>query len=177
MPWRWSWACWCCWPASFGNRDGFRDFNACSIARDIFLPLAGALLIWTVGGRNQAFCRQSAAVSAVLTLVLAGDPVDQLHARCRALRGLVVCLARSCLADRRAVQRRTRRAQPVAVRPDGAARVDVGADQLGVDHRSAGDLLRSDAACWRRACWASLPPATSSCSTSFSNSHSFRSSS
>ncbi len=38
----------------------------------IFLPLAGALLIWTVGGRNQAFCRQSAAVSAVLTLVLAG---------------------------------------------------------------------------------------------------------
>ena len=38
----------------------------------IFLPLAGALLVWLVGGSNQSFCRQSALVSSVITLVLAG---------------------------------------------------------------------------------------------------------
>ncbi|HEX4146134.1 MAG TPA: NADH-quinone oxidoreductase subunit M [Pirellulales bacterium] len=38
----------------------------------IFLPLAGALLIWIVGGNNQLFCRQSALVSSLMTLVLAG---------------------------------------------------------------------------------------------------------
>ncbi|HEY1784913.1 MAG TPA: NADH-quinone oxidoreductase subunit M, partial [Pirellulales bacterium] len=38
----------------------------------IFMPLAGALLIWTIGGTSQIFCRQSALVSAVITLVLAG---------------------------------------------------------------------------------------------------------
>ncbi len=37
----------------------------------IFLPLAGAILIWTVGGGNPTFCRQSAAVSVVITLILA----------------------------------------------------------------------------------------------------------
>ena len=104
----------------------------------IFLPLAGAAVIWTVGGGKAGVlppeCRWSRRSSrSCWPAILIAD----YHARRRAFAVSSICLAGHASPDRRAVQRRARRAQPVAVRPDGAADGHRRAGQLGVDHRSA----------------------------------------
>jgi NADH-quinone oxidoreductase subunit M len=57
---------------NIGWKGTLLDATSTLLLATIFLPLAGAILIWTVGGSNQVFCRQSAAVTVLITLVMAG---------------------------------------------------------------------------------------------------------